>query len=73
MKDQFINILTEILKISADALLMQFADAAVWDSVQKVEAIFALEDEFGIQFSEDELAESTTPEKLYESLIKKVG
>ena len=73
MEQQFINILAEVLKTSNEDLLVRFDDKTVWDSMQRVEVIFALEDEFGVQFSEAELAESTTPQRLCEALMKKVG
>lgn len=73
MENQFIEILAEVLKAPAEELKVQFDNTAVWDSLQRVEIIFALEDEFGVQFSEEELAESTTPKRLWEALAKKAG
>lgn len=73
MENQYLNILTEVLKMPAEALMPQYDDKKVWDSMQLVEIIFALEDEFGVQFSEEELAEAVTPKRLYETLLKKVG
>ena len=73
MENQFIEILAEVLKAPAEELKAQFDNTAVWDSLQRVEIIFALEDEFGVQFSEEELAESTTPKRLWEALAKKAG
>lgn len=73
MKNQFVEILEEILKLPAENLTARFDDAAIWDSLQRVEIIFALEDEFSVQFNEEELAESTTPKRLYDALSKKVG
>lgn len=73
MENQFLDILAEVLKTSAEELMAKFDDKTVWDSMQRVEVIFALEDEFGVQFNEEELAESITPKRLYETLLKKVG
>lgn len=73
MENQFMEILEEILKLPAENLTARFDDAAIWDSLQRVEIIFALEDEFSVQFNEEELAESTTPKRLYDALSKKVG
>lgn len=73
MENQFMEILEEILRLPAENLTARFDDAAIWDSLQRVEIIFALEDEFSVQFNEEELAESTTPKRLYDALSKKVG
>ena len=73
MEQQFLSILAEVLKTSNEDLLVRFDDKTIWDSMQRVEVIFALEDEFGVQFSEEELAESITPKRLCDTLFKKVG
>ena len=73
MENQFMEILEEILRLPAENLTARFDDAAIWDSLQRVEIIFALEDEFSVQFNEEELSESTTPKRLYDALSKKVG
>lgn len=50
-----IDVLSTALKcpIAADT---RRADVAAWDSLKHIELIFAIEDELGLQFTEDELA-----------------
>ena len=57
MKDSIIEIMTEILKIEKDELLENFDSREIWDSLLRVEILFAVEEEFDIQFDEEELAE----------------
>ena len=57
MKDSIIEIMTDILKIEQDELLENFDSREIWDSLLRVEILFAVEEEFDIQFDEEELAE----------------
>ena len=41
---------------------------AEWDSLKHVEILFALEDEFGVRFDEDELARLDSLESLTDSV-----
>ena len=71
MKDTILDIMTEILKLEKDALLNDFDNWEIWDSLLRVEILFAIEDEFDIQFSEEELVELNTPKKLCEATMRK--
>lgn len=71
MKESILEIMTEVLKMEKDALLERFDDREVWDSLLRVEILFAIEEEFDIQFDEDELAELVTPQKLCEATLRK--
>lgn len=71
MKDSIIEIMTEILKIEKDELLENFDSREIWDSLLRVEILFAVEEEFDIQFDEEELAELVTPQKLCEATLRK--
>jgi acyl carrier protein len=42
-----------------------------WDSLKHIEIIFALEDELGVNFLEDELADLDSVEKIVASIHKK--
>ena len=72
MKGKVIEIICEILAKDTDEIMEQFDDRNIWDSLQRVEILFALEEEFDIQFSEDELAAMITPKKLCEAVLRKV-
>ena len=71
MKDTMIEIMTDILKIEKDELLENFDSREIWDSLLRVEILFAMEEEFDIQFDEEELAELVTPQKLCEATLRK--
>lgn len=73
MGNKVIEIIAEILKMDTGALMARFDDKTVWDSLQRVEVIFALEDDFDIQFNEDELAVMVTPKTLYDFVLERVG
>lgn len=73
MGNRIIEIIAEILKLDVDTLMIRFDDKTVWDSLQRVEIIFALEDELDIQFNEKELAVLVTPKKLYEFVLERTG
>lgn len=71
MGNKVAEIIAEILKLDKNDLMAQFDNKEVWDSLRRVEILFALEDEFEIQFSEEELATLITPKKLYEAVLRK--
>ena len=71
MENKVAEIIAEILKLDKSDLMAQFDNKEVWDSLHRVEILFALEDEFEIQFSEEELTTLITPKKLYEAVLGK--
>lgn len=71
MKDSILEIMTDILKIETDELLENFDSREIWDSLLRVEILFAVEEEFDIQFDEEELAALVTPQKLCEATLRK--
>jgi len=73
MEHEIVQIISELLKLDTDALSARFDQTTVWDSLQRVEILFAIEDEFGLQFSEEELAGLDTPKKLCEATLRKVS
>jgi acyl carrier protein len=42
-----------------------------WDSLKHIEIMFSVEDEFGLQFSEAELAEMDSVDRIVERAMKK--
>lgn len=73
MEDQVFMLISEVLKIDGEKLRADCDNKDVWDSIQRVEVLFALEDDFGIVFSEEELSELNTPRKVLEAVIRKVS
>lgn len=71
MRKQIFSIIAEILQMEDKALQENYDSRDVWDSIQRVEILFAIEDEFGILFNESELMELTTPQKLSEAVMRR--
>ena len=63
MKEKVIGIIADVLGMSADEVNAAYSDSNLWDSLKKVEIVFALEDE--------EIAEMKTPESIVECVEKK--
>lgn len=72
MRDTITNIICEILNIEEKDLNGNFDNKEIWDSLHRIEIIFAVEDEFDISFTQSELAEMNTPNKLIIEAEKKV-
>lgn len=64
MKETIVTIIAEILGESEEKVNAAFAEEGLWDSLKKVEIIFALEDEFGITFEQEEIAAIKTPQDI---------
>ena len=73
MEKGILKIMLDVLKISEQKLKMEFDDISIWNSLQRVEIIFAIEDELCIQFGEIELEESSTPSKLFDIVQRKLN
>ena len=71
MKENILKIMAEILKTDQEDLLAHFDERERWDSLARVEILFALEDEFEIQFSGEEIADLNTPQRLCEAVLRK--
>ena len=72
MEDNIFELISETLRIDGIQLRENRDNKDIWDSLQRIEILFALEDEFGIAFSEDELSDVTTPQRLIDITIRKV-
>ena len=71
MEQRLLEIMSEILKLDKETLLTGFDEKTIWDSLHRVEILFAIEDEFDISFDEDELKELDTPRKLSQAAMEK--
>lgn len=60
MEEQILAIVSTFVNVSTDELKKLINKDGVWDSLQKVEIIIALEDEFDITFTQEEIAEINT-------------
>lgn len=73
MRNNLLEIIAEILKIEVAELETSISEREIWDSLKKVEILFAIEDEYSIMFEEEELSDLDTPEKVILLTMKKVG
>lgn len=71
MEQQIQDIIIEVLGKDRETLLENFDSAEIWDSMQRVEILLLIEDEYAIQFDEDELAALKTPKQLCEVVLRK--
>lgn len=72
MKEEVLSIIEDILKCDKETLIEQINSKNLWDSLLRVEIFFAIEEEFGVQFTEEEFISIETPAQLCEAVIKKV-
>ena len=67
-----VNVLEILLKcklVLGDDITRQNVEK--WDSLRHIEIMFALEDELGIEFSEEELAEMDSVSKIVDAALAK--
>lgn len=70
MKDSIVNIISRITQKSEEALLSENGKA--WDSLQHVELIITLEEEYNVTFTQEEVADARTVDKIVELMERKV-
>lgn len=70
IEQEVISIVSKVLnsKISATDIRRNIA---VWDSLKHISIIFSVEDAFGVEFAEEELAEIQGVSDLIERVVKK--
>lgn len=73
METKVMDLISSTLKITPEKLKSGFDNSEIWDSLTRVEVVFALEDAFGIQLTEEELTEAATPSVLFTIVMKKVA
>lgn len=73
MKDKVYETMARALSLDAGELQEKMDDKDIWDSLTRVEVIFALEERFNVQYTEDELAAAVTPRSLCEITLSRVS
>lgn len=70
MNDRLRNVMARILELDPDAINpdLKAADEPMWDSLKHMNLVFALEDEFGIRFSDAQLPRLTSVAAIEEAL-----
>ena len=71
MEQTLKEIFLDILEMDLSELDSRWDDAAVWDSLTRVNILFVIEEEFDILFDEEELKELTTPKALADAVVSK--
>ena len=51
----------EILKLEPNELLERMEDETVWDSLKRIEIIFAVEEELGVHFTKENIVSTVSP------------
>ena len=72
MKEKIIDLISDVLKIKKSNISLKTTMNKVehWDSLKQMQIIIAIEDEFNIKFSEDNLSEANSVKKLIEATKK---
>ena len=71
MEEKLIELVLDVLGITGEELTERYDEATVWDSLRRVEILFAIEDEFDVIFDEEELKSLDTPKKLIAAVLEK--
>ena len=72
MKDKVLGIVAEITKNSLDDIQTHYNDTNLWNSLTRVELIMTLEDEFNIEYSDEEIALMNTPCMVVEKTLERI-
>lgn len=70
MKEDILTLFCDILKKDRQTLLDNFDRSDIWDSLLRVEVMFALEEEFGVRFPQETIKDLTTPKKMCDAVLK---
>lgn len=73
MNDKILEIISSISNKSTEELHAALEQEKLWDSLRHVELVMALESEFNIFFSQEEIATINTPAKIITAIESKVS
>ncbi len=73
MEKSVISIISLVTGISKEELIRKSSWEGVWNSLHHVEIIISIEEEFGITFTPDEIAENKTVDGMIETVRRKVN
>ena len=71
MEERVLHILSLTTKIPEEELKTNMDSEKLWDSLVMLETVIALEDEFDITFSQEEISEMTTVAKICKIIKEK--
>ncbi|MCX8726410.1 acyl carrier protein [Gilliamella sp. B2838] len=73
MEEKVIEIVSKITKINVDDLLNNKDSDKLWDSISHVEIVLMLENEFGVSFDENDIAQMITLNRILNCLLGKMN
>ncbi len=75
LDERLYGVLSSILNVRRDQLGPESSQESVkeWDSVKHMYVMFALEEEFDIEFTDDELVKLSSASVLMEAVVAKAG
>lgn len=71
MEEKIYELIADILCKDVEELKSMADEKGLWDSLKRVEIMFALEEEFDIVFEPDEIVYMDTMNKIIETINKK--
>ena len=73
--DRFFQVLSSILNVDREALSPQSSRDSLeeWDSIKHMYVVLALEEEFSVEFSDDEISNLVSVSDLMHAMTKKTG
>lgn len=71
MKEEIMEMMADILELSGNELSDNLDNCEIWDSLKKVEVIFAVEDEYDFAFDPEEIGAMKTPNDLIQLIQRK--
>ncbi len=73
--DTFFTLFSAILNVRRDSLTPQSSRDSLeeWDSIKHMQVMLALEEQFNIQFSDDEIADLASLSDLMQAMTRKTG
>lgn len=73
MNEKVLEVISQIANIDISVLKSNLNTEKLWESIVFIEIIIALEEEFDVRFSQDEIASMTTPQSICQLVAAKSG
>ncbi len=73
IEEKVLDLIVAATGLSKEELLKHRTEKNQWSSLQHVEIVFALEDTFGLSFTQEELAQLTTVQNIIDCVSKKLS
>lgn len=66
MKEKIVKIIAKVTKLDPEMLMTESNEPRQWDSMNHIEVLLLLEEEYDIRFSEEEMAELNSVDAICE-------